>query len=55
MTHEQIIEALINLGFDGGWSLSGTGLDGMLWLNEAPKPTLAELEAALNNGQEINP
>ena len=55
MTHEQIIEALLLLGFNSGWSLSGTDLDDMLWLNEAPKPTLAELEAALNNGQEINP
>jgi hypothetical protein len=50
MTHEQIIEALLALGFDSGWSLSGTDLDGMLWLNEQPKPTLEELQAALQNG-----
>jgi hypothetical protein len=47
MTHEQIIEALFALGFDGGWSLLGTDIDNMLWLNDAPKPTLEELQAAL--------
>jgi hypothetical protein len=47
MTHEQIIEALFALGFDGGWSLLGTDIDNMLWLNEQPKPTLEELQAAL--------
>jgi hypothetical protein len=47
MTHEQIIEALLALGFDGGWSLLGTDIDNMLWLNEQPKPTLEELQAAL--------
>jgi hypothetical protein len=50
MTHEQIIEALLALGFDSGWSLSGTDLDEMLWLNDAPKPTLEQLQAALQNG-----
>lgn len=50
MTHEQIIEALLLLGFDSGWSLLGTDVDGMLWLNEQPKPTLEEMQAVLNAG-----
>lgn len=51
MTHEQIIEALVLLGFDSGWSLMGTDIENMLWLNEQPKPTLEELQAALKGTQ----
>lgn len=51
MTHEQIIEALLALGFDSRWSLSGEDIDNMLWENDAPKPTLEELQAALGGTQ----
>lgn len=50
MTHEQITQALVLLGFNSGWVLSGTDLENMVWENDAPKPTLEQLQTALENG-----
>ena len=47
MTHEQICEALVKLGFITGWVLSGTDYENIVWINEQPKPSFAELHAAL--------
>ena len=47
MTHQEIVSALVALGFNTGWSFSGTDWDNALWLNDQPKPTLDELRAAL--------
>lgn len=36
MTHEEIIEQLLEAGFNSGWVLQGTTLK--LWLNPEPIP-----------------
>lgn len=45
MTHEEITKALVQLGFTGGWVLTGNEIT--VWENSAPQPTQAELEDAL--------
>lgn len=45
LTHEQIVTALGNLGFDGGWVVTGDEIT--VWENSAAQPTEAELRAAL--------
>ena len=52
MTHEEIVQVLLSLGFNSGWTLSGTDLENMVWENDAPKPTLEQLRTALENGNE---
>ena len=47
MTHEQICEALVALGFMSGWVLSGDDYDNIVWMNDAPKPSMQELKTAL--------
>jgi hypothetical protein len=44
MTHEQVVEALLALGFTSGWVVT----DGVitLWENDEPQPTESQLEAA---------
>lgn len=37
MTHEEIIELLINAGFGGGWAISGNEL--VLWEHEEEPPS----------------
>jgi hypothetical protein len=44
MTEMTIQTALLSLGFDSGWVVSEHGI--ILWENEQPQPTEAELIAA---------
>lgn len=37
MTHEEIRNGLIQLGFNGGWVITGNEIT--LWEHEVPKPT----------------
>lgn len=45
LTHEQVIEALVNLGHVTGWVVNGNQI--IVWENSAEQPTDAELRAAL--------
>ena len=49
MTHEQICEALVKLGFMTGWVLSGTDYENIVWMNNEQKPSMEELQAALGS------
>jgi hypothetical protein len=41
MTHQEIMDGLIDAGFDTGWVISGEKI--VLWLNDEPVPAeLAE-------------
>lgn len=43
-----IVRALMAAGFDSGWSISGeSGEDIVNWTNDAPIPTIEELEEIL--------
>ena len=44
MSHETLVKALLDLGYDSGWVIT----DGVvsLWENPKPRPTDAELKAA---------
>lgn len=44
MTEPTLATALIALGFTDGWAISGDII--VLWENDAPQPTEAELTAA---------
>ena len=41
MTEPSLVTALLALGFTDGWAVSGDNI--ILWENEAPQPTEAEL------------
>lgn len=45
MTHEETILALKELGFNGGWVVTGNEIT--LWENDFPQPTQSELDAGL--------
>lgn len=45
MTHKEIVTALLNLGFTTGWVVNDVEI--VLWENDEPQPTEAELKAAL--------
>jgi hypothetical protein len=48
MTHKEIIEALKDIRPGSEWTLSGDDFANLEWLDqEATKPTLAEIEAAI--------
>ena len=41
------IPAVLNAHYPtASWSLNGDNYDGLTWLDDSPKPTLAEIEAA---------
>ena len=44
MTHEEIKNGLIQLGFNGGWVLTGDKIT--LWENSEPEPTETEISKA---------
>lgn len=44
MTEPTLVTALIALGFTDGWAISGDTI--ILWENDAPQPTEAELVKA---------
>lgn len=45
MTHEDITQALKELGFSGGWVVTGNQIT--LWEHSEPQPTESELIAGL--------
>ena len=45
MTHEEIVQGLKELGFNGGWVVTGNEIT--LWENDLPQPTESELVAGL--------
>jgi hypothetical protein len=45
MTHEEVVQGLKELGFNGGWVITGNEIT--LWENELPQPTESELIAGL--------
>lgn len=44
MTHQEILNGLAQLGFKGGWVVTGEEIT--LWENEAPKPTKKQIADA---------
>jgi hypothetical protein len=44
MTHEEVCNALVKLGFESGWVVNGTEI--VLWEHDVPVPTEEELRAA---------
>jgi hypothetical protein len=44
MTHEEITNGLLQLGFIGGWVLTGKEIT--VWENDAPKPTNKAIQDA---------
>jgi len=51
LTHEQITDGLVYLGFEH-WAISGTDYDNMLlWESDQPKPTMTEIAAAAKQAQ----
>jgi hypothetical protein len=47
MTHEQIIKALQTLVKNPLFTLRGDTLDGLIWLDERPRPTDEEIINAI--------
>jgi hypothetical protein len=44
MKHEDIVEALKELGYNSNWMLSGDNIDDIQWLDDTlPKPTKTEV------------
>jgi SRSO17 transposase len=46
MTQNEIIKALLSLGFNSGWVVDDSGI--VLWENDVKQPTESELQKALN-------
>lgn len=46
MTFDEVSLTLAHK-YGGGWTLRGDGYDGLEWHRDEPKPSLAELQAAL--------
>ena len=46
MTNEQIVNGLTQLGFNSGWVVSNEEI--ILWENDAPQPSEADILAASN-------
>lgn len=44
MTHQEIVNGLLHLGFAGGWVLTGNEITS--WDNDAPQPTKKAIETA---------
>ena len=45
MKHEDIVYALNTLYPNTSWQLSGDDFDELIWVDETPKPTKAQIEA----------
>lgn len=45
MTHDDVVKALILMGYDSGWVVNDAQI--VLWERSEPQPTEAELKAAL--------
>ena len=45
MTHEEVVQGLKELGFNGGWVVTGNEIT--LWENDLPQPSESELIAGL--------
>ncbi len=45
MTHEEVVQGLKELGFSGGWVVTGNEIT--LWENDLPQPSESELIAGL--------
>jgi hypothetical protein len=45
ISEQWIVMALYSLGYTTGWAVRGEEI--ILWENEAPQPTIAELEVIL--------
>ncbi len=50
MNIQEITDALTFLGFTSGFAIGGEPAEIILWENEAPQPTVEELEAAAPAG-----
>jgi hypothetical protein len=44
MTHQDIVNGLLQLGFAGGWVITGNEISS--WENETPQPTKKAIETA---------
>ena len=49
MTHKEIIKALFDLMPDAQYAFSGDNYEGIQWLDERVKPTVAQIQAAIAN------
>jgi len=49
MKHTQILKALKDLLPNAEYVLTGENYESITWLDEQPKPTLAQIEAAIAN------
>jgi len=49
MKHTQILKALKDLLPNAEYVLTGENYESITWLDERPKPTLAQIEAAIAN------
>ena len=49
MTHNELIQAIFQLTPNAEFVLSGTDIDNLTWLDERPKPTMDQINAAIAN------
>jgi hypothetical protein len=55
MNNELISQALVELGFNSGWTVTGDALEGIAWIDEpAKKPTDKELQEMIAKLPEIH-